>query len=458
MLSDEQRIEQFKGTFVRDLRTLVRTPSVSSDPSHKEDVRNCAQKLKGLLSWYAEGRADVKIHETAGHPAVLGELKLRDKAPTLMIYNHGDVQPEGADKWSCPPFGGEYDREQGIIYGRGSTDDKGPLLTALVAANMAAEDDLPLNFRFVYEFEEEIGSPHFQEVTDNNPDFFRDVDSVLIADGMWPARDRPAIEHALRGLVYARLELETGDNVHSGIGGGLARNPLLELSDAVVSCADPRTGRVKFEGAYDGIVGTSDEEFAEYVKGFGTVDEFRKLHGLSPNATRTEDAEEAVRRVWIEPTFEVHGYPGGYNVWGGKMTVIPGKAQALVSVRIVNGQDPEAVYRALEVHVRNYNPDIVVKKAAAARAFLQNHNDPRIGFVKQAYKDGFGSDAYLVRTGGTIGAAPTLHDATGSPVIFMPLSLPTDGYHKKNEKFELRQFRGGVKAFLSYFRSVAKAA
>ena len=236
--------------FEKVLGDLVEIPSVSGQPEHKADVRRAAEYAVGLLESFG---AKAKLYETGGHPMVYGRFDRSDRLPTVTVYNHLDVQPASMKKepWKKEPF--EFLKEGDNYLGRGTTDDKGPALTALLGARAAVEAGVPVNIRFLWELEEEIGSPHFAS-------FLRErkrqipADSVLVSDTIWVARGIPSIPYGLRGLLPATLSLQTARaDVHSGVAGGVARNPLLEISELLVRCCDPTTGRVKIPGFYDGV-------------------------------------------------------------------------------------------------------------------------------------------------------------------------------------------------------------
>lgn len=244
MVSSGLRVEQLEPEFVRRLIDSASIPSVSSDPIHKDDVRRCAEYLAELIK---EDGGTAQLVETDGHPAVLGEMAIGGRgAPILLIYNHYDVQPADPKEWENPPFNAFYSSSRNAVFGRGATDDKGPLLTALTAAKIASQEGIGVNLKFVYEGEEESGSVHFSDVVRDNRIFFNGIDSVVFSDSLWLSSGQPAIEYGLRGNVYAHLYLKTSDNdKHSGEFGGVARNPLAELAEVISACVDAKTGFVK---------------------------------------------------------------------------------------------------------------------------------------------------------------------------------------------------------------------
>ena len=255
-------------TYIQEQRThfedmlgqMVETPSVSSDPDHASDMQKMAELAVDYLEQFGARAAIVK---TRGYPSVAGEWWAGRKYPSVTIYNHLDVQPALEPEWRQSPFAFHKDGDR--YCGRGATDDKGPALTALFAARFAREVGIPLNIRVLWELEEEIGSPNFSEVLHNRKTVPAS-DSVLISDTIWVAKNRPALSCGLRGLLGARLVLRTGEtDIHSGLTGGGARNPLAELCDAAYSCVDAKTGRVKIPGFYDDVVPPTRAEMKDFV-------------------------------------------------------------------------------------------------------------------------------------------------------------------------------------------------
>lgn len=430
------------------LGQMVKVPSISMDSSRTSDMRRMAD----LAAQYLAGiGAKVQVVETGGYPLISGGWTTGAEHPTVTIYNHLDVQPAQEPEWKQAPF--EFRNEHGMYHGRGATDDKGPALTALFGARYVIEQGLPINIRFLWELEEEIGSPHFAEGLKDGAAVPR-PDSVVVSDTIWIAKGRPAVPYGLRGLLGARLVLRTGEkDAHSGVTGGAARNPLAELMEVANTCLDAKTGRVKIPGFYDEVVEPTKEEIRNFLKSGFQVSRFKEAYGF--RSLRTKDPADIMRRIWASPTFEIHGLSGGYHGQGVK-TVVPGHAELKVSMRLVPNQTPERVFALLKKHVARVNPSVKVEREGMLQPFKGDFAGPYVDCVKRAIKAGFGKDPAFVREGGSIGAVVTMQKAWKAPILFMGLSLPEHGYHAPNEYYDWGQASGGMKAFAHYFSELAK--
>jgi acetylornithine deacetylase/succinyl-diaminopimelate desuccinylase-like protein len=441
-------VDSRRDEFEEKLAALVEIPTISMDPERNDDIRRGAR----LAAQYIEdvgGRA--QVIDTPGHPVVVGELDVG--APrTLTIYNHMDVQPAAIeDGWQHEPF---IFRKMGERYeGRGTTDDKGPALTALLAARFSVDNGIPLNIRLLWEFEEEIGSPHFESFLKPRRAALR-TNSVLVSDTIWIARGRPAVSTGLRGLQSATLRLETGArDVHSGLTGGAARNPLVELAALINECYDVRTGRVKIPGFYDGAKKARKSEMDSFLASGFSIPAFKSAHGL--RKLRSKDRRVLVENIWAKPTFEVHGFVGGYTGPGVKTAISP-SAEVKISMRLVPDQSPAKVLKQLRDHVRRKNPDVEVIPDAALAPYAGEFEGPYADAARQAMIAGFGKKPAFVREGGSIGAVVTMQKHLKAPIMFLGLSLPEHGYHAPNENFDWGQAHGGMKTFVSYFERVSQ--
>jgi acetylornithine deacetylase/succinyl-diaminopimelate desuccinylase-like protein len=443
----ESYIRSVRPQFEDLLAQMVETPSISSDPDRVRDIHRAAKLGKEYLESFG---AKARIIKTRGYPAVSGGWQVGKQYPTLTIYNHLDVQPAQEPEWRQEPF--QFRKEGNRYRGRGTTDDKGPALTALLAANYAVQQGVPLNIQFLWELEEEIGSPNFQDVLDQKKLVAR-PDSVLISDTIWVSRQKPAIPTGLRGLLSAQLSLRTGTtDVHSGLTGGGARNPLAELCDAAHACADARTGRVKIPGFYDDVIPPSSKEMKDFLSSGFEVSRFKKAFGF--RAIRTEDRAKLIKRIWASPTFEVHGLVGGYQGHGVK-TVVPPSGQLKVSMRLVPNQDPQKIFSQLKVFLKKHNPDIRLECDGQLEPFQGVTGGPYADALCKAVEVGFGKTPSFIREGGSIGAVSLMERAWKVPILFMGLSLPEHGYHAPNEFFDWGQASGGMRAFVEYFSQVA---
>ncbi len=449
---NEKRLNSYirsaRKPFETMLRRLVEIPSVSADAAHRKDVAAAATLAEDLLK--AAG-AQVKRVETPGHPLVIGRLGEDPAHPTVLLYNHLDVQPADKEGWASEPF--ELVIKNGRYRGRGTTDDKGPALTAFLAAQHAREVGIPLNFCFVWEFEEEIGSPHFDKAIRSEKELLQ-TDSIMVSDTVWVSRSKPAIPFGIRGLLTATLSLETGSrDAHSGLVGGAARNPLGELCKLISQCYDAATGKVKIPGFYDGILIPGREEIRGFLESGFTLAGFKKAHGLK--GLRFAEKEAVLEAIWSRPTFEVHGFTGGYSGEGVK-TIVPARAEVKISMRLVPRQEPKEIFARLRDYCKAQNGDVKVTLEATLDPYLASARGEHMQAAAEAMVFGFQTKPALVREGGSIGAVVTLNRVLKAPVVFLGLSLPEHGYHAPNEYFEWRQVQGGIRTFVFYFHRISR--
>jgi acetylornithine deacetylase/succinyl-diaminopimelate desuccinylase-like protein len=441
-------VKSVQQEYESNLKKFVDIPSVSMEPERKGDIEAAAEFARNLLK---DSGASAKIVKTKGYPVVMGEFRAAENAPTVTIYNHLDVQPADPTEWIKPPFNMQIDN--GVYSGRGTTDDKGPALSVFYAAEYAHQNGLPLNIKFVWELEEEIGSPNFEQfLKDNRQDLA--TDSIVISDTIWVSRERPAIPYGLRGMQCCLLKLKTGvKDVHSGLTGGLARNPIGELANLISLCYDAKSGEVKFPGFYDGVSPVDQDELDNFVKSGFTVAKFRAAHELL--STRTEDAKDGAARIWAKPTFEVHGITGGYSGPGVK-TIVPHQAEAKISMRLVPEQCPDKIFEALKQFVAKQAPDVEIVRDGSLKPFLGHFKGPFADAAAGAMKAAFGIEPAFTREGGSIGAVVSMQEQIGVPIVFLGLSLPEHGYHAVNENFDWQQASGGMRMFVEYFERISK--
>lgn len=439
-----------RSQFEDTLKQFVEIPSVSSEPQRKPDIQRCAEASAQLIRDFG-GKA--KILKTGGHPIVHGKFRTSAKAPTLTIYNHMDVQPASreTEPWNTDPF--TFIKEGDRYLGRGTTDDKGPALSAMWGIKAAREAGIPLNINVLWELEEEIGSPNFESAIKANASELA-TDHILVSDTIWVSRSQPACPAGLRGLQGFILHLETGTtDQHSGVTGGAARNPLGELMQLVSEMYDARSGRVKIKGFYDDVQPPSKEELQDFKNSGFTVKGFKKDHLFK--SLRTDNALEIMKRIWAMPTFEVHGLVGGYTGPGIK-TVIAPKAEVKISCRLVPNMDPKKIQKLVKEFVKQRNPDVRVEIENQMWPYKAPTTGPLADAVKDAMKFSFGKEPVFVREGGSIGAVISMERVLESPVMFLGLSLPEHGYHAPNENFDWQQASGGMVAFVKYFDNVAR--
>jgi acetylornithine deacetylase/succinyl-diaminopimelate desuccinylase-like protein len=453
MAFSRPQLEQFaakhRGHFEQLLKDFVEIPSVSADPDRKADLERCAELGLATVRAFG-GRAD--IHRVSGGPpVVLGAFGSGKGRPTLTIYNHLDVVPASreTEPWKTDPF--TFIRQGDKYLGRGTTDDKGPALSALFGARAAIEADVPVNVNVLWELEEEVGSPNFANTLRAiGPAAATDV--VVVSDTVWVSRARPALSGGLRGLQPMTFRLETAQtDQHSGTTGGVARNPVAELAQVVAEIFDARTGRVKVPGFYDDVEKLTAKQLKDFKAAGFSIPRFKQAYDFK--SIRTKDPLDAVKRLWAMPTFEVHGLVGGY-VGPGVKTIVPPRAELKVSMRLVPNMKAEKVVKLVKAFVKKRNPDVQVEAGPAAPAYRGVTTGPHVEAARQAMKFAFGRDPVFVREGGTIGAILFMEQILKCPIVFMGLSLPEHGYHAPNENFDWHQAGGGIVAFARFIEGI----
>jgi acetylornithine deacetylase/succinyl-diaminopimelate desuccinylase-like protein len=455
-MSDNQTLYERLDSYINDSRNdfesklaqLVEIPTISMDPERKDDIRRGASLAREFLESIG---AQAEVVETPGNPVVLGRIQAGTDDPTLTIYNHMDVQPADPDEWHKAPF--SFFKEDGRYEGRGTTDDKGPALSAMMAARYAVQNNLPLNINFIWELEEEIGSPSFEHFVSSNLERLKS-DSILVSDTIWISRERPAIPYGLRGAMMFTMTLETGSkDVHSGLTGGPARNPIGELCKVISKCYDADTGRVKIKGFYDDVKAATKKELKSFLDSGFTTKKFKAAHELKK--LRFNDAERVLKAIMAEPTFEVHGITGGYQGPGVK-TIVPYHAEAKISCRLVPNQDPKKVFKLIRNFVRDKNSDVELKYLSALEPYIGEFSGRYAAAAAEATEFAFGRAPAFTREGGSIGAVVTMKKYLKAPIVFLGLSLPEHGYHAKNENFDWAMASGGIKMFVRYFDQISR--
>lgn len=457
MNTDKKSLAQWaageRNRFESSLRQLVEIPSVSSQPEHANDVRRCADAAASLIREFG---GEARVIETGGHPIVHGRFASDAKAAkTLTVYNHMDVQPASreTEPWDTEPF--TFTKQGDRYFGRGTTDDKGPALSALWGIRAAREAGIPLNLNVLWELEEEIGSPNFESAIKGHASALA-TDHILVSDTIWVSRERPACPAGLRGLQGFTLSLETGKtDQHSGVTGGAARNPIGELMQLVSEMYDARSGKVKIKGFYDDVVPPTRRELKDFAESGFTIRQFKKDHFFK--SMRSEDPIDVMKRIWAMPTLEVHGVVGGYTGPGIK-TIIPPRAEVKVSCRLVPNQDPKKIQKLVRAFVKERNPDVKVEIENQMWPYKAPTTGALAEAVKDAMKFAFGREPVFVREGGSIGAVVSMEKVLETPVLFLGLSLPEHGYHAPNENYDWQQASGGIVAFVRYFENVSRMA
>jgi acetylornithine deacetylase/succinyl-diaminopimelate desuccinylase-like protein len=436
---------------------FLRIPSISTLPERQPDVHRAADWLAGRLRRI--GMSRVEILSTPGHPVVCGEwLGAGEGAATLLVYGHYDVQPvDPVEEWHTPPF--EPTIRGDDLVARGASDDKGQLLavTAAAEAYLQGEGRLPLNLKLMFEGEEEIASPHMAAFLREHRQRLA-ADVALICDSDILAPDQPLITYGLRGLAYMEVEVRGPEtDLHSGSFGGLVDNPFNVMVRLLAQLQDPSTGRILIPGFYDRVRPIDDQERALLAQLPFDESTVRQLTGV-PEVTGETGYSMAERRG-VRPTLDIHGLPGGFTGPGGK-TVIPARALAKVSMRLVPDQDPAEIARLFETHLHALAPptvEVEVRTIGTARPAYVDPQSPAVQAAARAYELGFGAPPVYGRGGGTLPIVTEFQDTLGTPVVLMGLGLPDDQVHAPNEKFHLPNLYRGVESLIYYFAQLPGA-
>ena len=428
--------------FEDELCEFLRIPSVSADPQHKADVAEAARWVADHLSRLGFA---VEVIPTKGHPLVYAESPAVPGAPTALVYGHYDVQPaDPLEKWITPPF--EPTRREGNIYARGATDDKGQMLTHVKSAEawIAAEGRLPINLKYIIEGEEEIGSPNLPKWLEANRELVA-ADVVVISDTAQFGPDLPSICTGLRGIAAFEIEIQTASSdLHSGSFGGAVPNAIEVLTRLLTALHTP-DGRVDVPGFYDDVAEPSDEEKASWKALPFCEQEFLATAGAK--ATWGESDRSILERLWSRPTLEFVGISGGYQGQGHK-GIVPARALAKCSARLVPNQDPAKVIEAVRRRVQALCPPY------AELHWRAGHGTPAVSiptdskWVKaavQALEAGFGRAPVFIREGGSISIVTRFVRDLAMPCLLLGFGLPDDRIHSPNEKFRLEDFVRGMR-------------
>lgn len=437
--------------YAQQLMGLVSIPSISAQAQHKDD---CYKVLDEVGKITASLGFNSQIVETKGNPVLVSTLET-DSSEWVTIYNHMDVQPAEEPQWKTDPF--KPIEQDGAIFGRGATDDKGPALTILHAIAQLQKQNVPLpNIQVVYETEEEIGSPHFGSFLDEclNAKIIRKPHSILVSDSEFEG-EFPSINYKLRGMVRVFLELETGtQEAHSGVTGGVAQNPLEILSRVIVSMKDEQ-GRILIPDYYADVMVPSakEKELLQKVARHMDVEKFKRETGL--RALYTENPSEMLNRIWHQPTIEMHGFEGVQHVPGVIKSSIPNKVVAKLTLRLVPNQTPANAVERVRSYVQSLNPTIQVRGDGQPPSMIPIDNS-YMELANKACKEGFGQEAVFVGAGGSIGAVAQYQRIwKETPIVLLSQSLLSDGYHAPNENFKLDQAEKGMGTMGIYLASLA---
>jgi len=447
--------DEKRDAFLADLDTFLRFESISTQSEHTQDMRDCARWIRDQLS---SAGLNARVLPTAGHPVVFadsGPVPSSQSAPTLLFYGHYDVQPPGdLELWDSPPF--DPTIRDGAIYARGSADDKGPVMTHLAAMRCWRETHphLPVRVKFILEGEEEIGSPNLPGFVREHADPLR-CDYVVLSDTAKLDADTPALAYASRGLVYKEIIVDgpTRD-LHSGQYGGAIANPGNVLAAIVASLHDARN-KVTIPGFYEDVMPLSDEE-RERLAEVGLT-ETQLLEKTGSPAPAGEPGYSAAERCCARPTLDVNGLVSGY-AGEGAATIIPSRAIAKVSMRLVAHQDPGRISRAFDQAVRQACPPTVklaIENYAHCPAYIAPTDSPGMRAAIKALTDSYGRRPLLTREGGTLPILPLFKEVLGADSLMLGFAVPDCNLHSPNEFFCLRDFGTGTRCVLRFLAEIA---
>jgi acetylornithine deacetylase/succinyl-diaminopimelate desuccinylase-like protein len=445
------------GRFVEELTALLRIPSISTDPEHVEDVREAAQFVADELTRI--GMENVRLIETTtatqkGHPLVYADWLNAPGKPTVLCYGHYDVQPaEPLELWKSPAF--EPEIRDGNIYARGAVDDKGQMWMHVKALeSLMQAGPLPVNVRVIVEGEEEVGGEGIAAFVREHGDQLK-ADVALVSDTEMFAPELPTLCVGLRGMIYTEIEVQGArTDLHSGLYGGAAPNPFVALAQMIAKLKDEE-GKILIPRIYDAVATPSDAELKAWKELPFDEEEYRE-HEVGSTELTGEVGFSVLERTWARPTLEVHGMPGGFIGVGAK-TVIPAKAMAKVSMRLVPDMTPAATFALY----RNY-VESIVPKGCTVEVRMIHSGDPIVistdnrfvAAATAAMKTVFGKDTVFVRGGGSIPIVGDFVRELGIPTVLMGFGLPDDNLHAPNEKFNLSNFHRGIESIVRWLELV----
>lgn len=449
-------IEKNKEKNLNELFEFLKIQSISSEVEHRSDVHHAAEWL--VNNFKSIGIEDAKIIETKGHPLVYAEwMKAGKDAKTILVYGHYDVQPvDPIELWDSSPF--DPFIKNGKIVARGSADDKGQVFVHIQAAEayIQAKGGLPVNLKFIIEGEEEAAESNIDLFIEENPELLK-CDVVVVSDTEWFHDGMPSICYALRGIAYFEIEV-TGPNrdLHSGTFGGAVENPIQVLAWMISQMRD-KYGRITIPGFYDDVLELSTEEKNNLLKLPFNLDEYK--NDLDLKEVFGEIGYSTLERTWTRPTFDLNGIKGGY-IGDGQKTVLPSKASAKFSFRLVPNQRAEDIIAKVVSYIEKLAPPTVKIKLtpmSGANPVLVDPKGPAIQTCINALKSAFDKDVVFMREGGSIPVVESFTHVLKAPVVLMGFGLPGDNIHSPNESFSVENFYGGIRAsaiFMNEFSNI----
>jgi acetylornithine deacetylase/succinyl-diaminopimelate desuccinylase-like protein len=440
--------------FLDELKTLLRIPSISTLPEHAEDVRRTAVSLAREMERI--GLEHVRVIETSGHPLVYGDWLHAPGKPVCLTYGHYDVQPpDPLDEWLTPPF--EPTERNGNLYARGAVDDKGQMymhLKALEALFQAHAGSLPINVRVLLEGEEEVGGEGIARFVREHPEQLK-ADFALVSDSEMFAPGLPTLCVGLRGMVYTELEaVGARSDLHSGIFGGAAPNPFIALAQVIAALKDPQ-GHILIPGFYDKVAAPLADELKAW-KSLPFDEEQYRVSGVGSRELYGEPGFSVLERTWARPTMDVHGMPGGF-IGAGAKTVIPAKATAKISFRLVPDQNPQEAFAQYKSYVESLRPkgvELRVRLIHSGDPIVVRTDNPYIRAATRAMQQVFGKETVFIRSGGSIPIVGDFERHLKTPTVMMGFGLPDDNLHAPNEKFHIANFHRGIESIILFFEEL----
>ncbi|KGR77060.1 dipeptidase [Ureibacillus sinduriensis] len=438
---------------LEELNEFLRIPSISSLSEHKQDIQTAAEWLAEKLRML--NIENVSVDQTAGHPVVYGEWLHAEDKPTILFYGHYDVQPvDPLHLWESEPFNPVI--RDNKLFARGASDDKGQVFMHLkmIEALFATEGTLPVNVKFIYEGEEEIGSPNLPAYVEENKTKLS-ADLILISDTGLYAPGKPAVCYGLRGLTGVQIDVRgaKGD-LHSGLYGGGVQNAIHALADILASFRDEH-GTIQVEGFYDKVLPLSDEERQAYRE--LNFDEEALKQEIGVNELFGEEGYSYLEQTWARPTLEINGVFGGFSGEGIK-TVLPAEAGAKITCRLVPDQDPNEIVELLRAHIEKHKPkgvEVVISEFDKGAPFLTPFDHPLIQAAGRSYERVYNVPTAFTRGGGSIPIVAAFDEILALPVVLMGFGLNSENFHAPNEHFHLENFDKGLRVLGDYLHEVS---
>ncbi|MEJ2367853.1 MAG: dipeptidase [Acidobacteriota bacterium] len=447
---------QNRERFLEQLKDLLRIPSISTLPENKDDVRRAAKFVADDLT--RSGMENVEIIETSGHPLVYADWLNAPGKPTVLCYGHYDVQPpDPLEEWKTPPFEPEIRNDN--IYARGAVDDKGQMFMHLKAFEslLKTEGRLPVNVRVLIEGEEEVGGESIEAYVKEHPERLG-CDVALVSDTEMFAPETPTLTVGLRGLCYVEVKAQGPmTDLHSGSYGGASPNPFVALAQIIAKLKD-ESGKILIPGFYDKVKAPTEAELKAWESLPFDEEHYRKTE-VGSTVLTGEPGYSVLYRTWARPTLDVHGMPGGFTGAGAK-TVIPARASAKISMRLVPDQDPNEVLGLFKDYVKSIAPEgihLEVEAVHGAEPVVVNTDNPFVKVSADAMREIWGKETVYIRTGGSIPIVAAFEKSLKVPSLLMGFGLPDDGIHGPNEKFHIPNFYRGIDSLILFFERLAES-